>query len=80
MSENKKRFDNVFCDVFETEASALNENFTSEAVEAWDSIAHMNLIAALEDEFEIEFEGDDLMELQSYQKGLELIAKYGIEI
>jgi len=49
-------------------------------VSAWDSVGHMQLIAALEDVFDIMFDTDDIIDFSSYQKGKELIAKYDIEL
>jgi acyl carrier protein len=47
-------------------------------VDAWDSVGHMNLITALEDAFNIMMETDDIIVFSSYQKGLEIMRKYGV--
>ena len=80
MNEALKRYNEVFMDVFGVSEEELGENFTTETIESWDSIGHMNLISSLEEEFDILFESDDLMAFQSYEKGMELLEKYGIEI
>ena len=51
-----------------------------QAVAAWDSVGHMGLIAAIEDAFDIQFETDDIVDFSSFEKGIELLKKYGIEI
>ena len=38
----------------------------------------MNLISALEESFKISFETDDIVDFSSYEKGKEIIKKYGI--
>ena len=50
-------------------------------IEAWDSVGHMSLIAALEDAFDIMMDTDDIIDLSSYEKGKEILAKddYGVE-
>ena len=51
-------------------------------VEAWDSVGHMELVAELEDAFDIEMETDDIIDFNSFAKGIEsLNGKYdaGIE-
>lgn len=46
----------------------------------WDSVGHMQLIAAIEDAFDIMIDTDDIIDLSSYEKGKELIAKYEVEL
>ena len=48
-------------------------------VPTWDSVGHMGLISELEDAFDIQFETDDIVDFNSYAKGIELLKKYGIE-
>lgn len=49
-------------------------------VETWDSVGHMQLVAALEDAFDIMMETDDIIDLSSFEKGKEILAKYDVEI
>lgn len=44
--------------------------------EQWDSVGHMTLISALEDQFGIMFDTDDIMELDSYEKGREILKEH----
>lgn len=44
----------------------------------WDSVAHMRLVAAIEGEFDIMLETDDVIGLSSFGKAKELLGKYGI--
>lgn len=46
----------------------------------WDSIAHMELMAEIEDTFEIELDADDIIDFSSYKEGKAILAKYNIEI
>lgn len=55
-------------------------NATQESVDAWDSIGHMSLVAVMEDTFGIELQSDDIVEFNSFNKGIELLEKYAIEI
>ena len=48
--------------------------------EGWDSIAHMALVAAIENEFDIMLDTDDVIDMSSFGKAKEIIKKYGIEI
>lgn len=44
----------------------------------WDSVGHMSLIAELEKAFSVEFSSDDIVGFDSFEKGIEIIKKYGI--
>ena len=42
----------------------------------WDSVAHMTLIAALETEFDCMLEMDDILDMSSFAKSVEIMGKY----
>ena len=77
---NKETYDKVFIESFSVEEKKLNEKLVYNSVETWDSIGHMEMIAELEDVFEIAFEMDDIIDFSSYKKGFEILSKYGIEV
>jgi acyl carrier protein len=54
------------------------ETLAYRSIEAWDSVAHMQLVAALESAFDIMLETDDVIGLSSYPKAREILAKYGV--
>jgi acyl carrier protein len=42
----------------------------------WDSLSHMNLIIEIEHQFEIQLSGDDIAEMQSIPKIVEILNRY----
>jgi acyl carrier protein len=46
---------------------------------AWDSVAHMQLIGALESEFDIMLDTDDVIGLSSFHEAARIVRKYGVE-
>lgn len=48
-------------------------------IEKWDSLAHMSLVAALEDEFGVMIDTDDVIDMSSFTKAREILAKHGVE-
>ena len=48
--------------------------------EAWDSVGHMTLVAALEDAFDIMIDMDVIIDLSSFEKGKEILKKYDVEL
>ena len=73
------KYNNAFIESFELsvdELSVLNYLGT----ELWDSVGHMTLISALEDTFDIMMETDDIIDLSSYENGIEILkSKYNVE-
>ncbi len=51
-----------------------------QAIPEWDSVGHMSLVAALEEAFDIMMDTDDIIDFSSYEKGIELLAKYDVEL
>jgi len=49
-------------------------------IRSWDSLGHMDLIADLEETFDIHFSTVDVMDFSSYEKGKEVMKKYGVII
>ena len=54
------------------------ENIKYNEIPEWDSIGHMTLISGLEDGFNISIETDDIVDLSSYQKGMDILKKYKV--
>jgi acyl carrier protein len=44
----------------------------------WDSVAHMQLVNALESRFGIMLETDDVIDLSSFPKARTILGKYGV--
>ena len=47
------RIKNVMAAVFELSVDKINDDASPDTIESWDSLKHMNLIIALEEEFNI---------------------------
>lgn len=50
-----KRLNEVFQDVFGDDSVTVNDKTTASDIEGWDSLRHITLLTAIEDEFEISF-------------------------
>lgn len=46
----------------------------------WDSVAHMVLMSEIENTFDIMLDTDDVVDFSSFEKGKEILRKYGIEL
>lgn len=76
---NLEKYNQVFIDNFEVAESQLLE-LAYNSHESWDSVGHMALIADLEDNFDIMFDMEDIVDLSSYEKGKEILEKYDINV
>lgn len=75
---NLEKYNSLFVENLQVSEEAL-EGLTYQSVELWDSVGHMALVAAIEDAFDIMMETDDIIDFSSYEKGKEILAKYGVE-
>lgn len=75
---NLEKYSQIFMEVFEVEKDVLGEKFVFGEVAKWDSLAHMTLISELEDAFDVMFETEDMINYHSYENGIRILKKYGV--
>lgn len=56
------QLEQVFQEVFNNEHLVLTDEMTAMDIPAWDSIAHINLMFAIEQAFDVRFRGNELAE------------------
>ncbi|ONH27759.1 acyl carrier protein [Pseudofrankia asymbiotica] len=54
------RLQQVFREIFADDALVVTDDTTADDIPAWDSLAHINLMFAVENEFEIDIPDDQL--------------------
>ncbi len=54
-------------------------NLKYRGIPEWDSVAHMQLVAEIEDAFDIMLETDDVIGMSSFTVAREILAKYGVD-
>jgi acyl carrier protein len=77
---NIEKLNKIFCEVFSVEESALNTIFDKCTVDGWDSVHQLSLTTSIEDEFDIMFDAEDILEFTSYDNAKAILAKYGISL
>lgn len=73
--ETETRVIKTFARVFQKPADEIRLTDTRETISKWDSIAHLHLIMSLEDEFAIRINTEDVVEIDSVKKCVEIILK-----
>ena len=76
---NKEKYVNAFVEALEVSEDQVSD-LKYQEIPNWDSVGHMSLIAAIEDSFDIMMDTDDIIDLSSFEKGMEILSKnYDIE-
>ena len=65
----------VFKDVFDDRSIKIDDSTTSKDVMGWDSLMHIQLVAAVQDEFEINFAVEDAANMKNVGELVDLILK-----
>lgn len=75
MNDPWKELCTVFQMVFDNPQIVINEKTTASDIAGWDSFSHMNLIAAIEDHFKIEFSFPETMNFQNVGELMDTLQK-----
>ena len=75
MSED--RVIQAFSRVLGLPAERITDDLRYASIPEWDSIAHMSVVAALEDAHGVMIDMDDVIDMSSVGKAREILAKYG---
>jgi acyl carrier protein len=67
----------AFQDAFGVPPAEFHLDVTPDDVTAWDSLGHMRLVTALQERFGVEFEIDEVMEMDSVRKIVEVLQNKG---
>ena len=77
---NLENYSKVFKSALNINDNKFSKDIKNNEIEEWDSIGHMTLISALEEEYKITFETDDIIDFSSFKKGIEILKKYKVNI
>ena len=76
---NLEKYDKHFLSFFPVTKEEL-PGLKYRGIKQWDSSAHMDLMSELEETFDISLSSIDVLDFSSYEKGKEILAKYGVEL
>ncbi len=68
-----ERLNNVFRDIFDDESIVVTAKTTSNDIEDWDSLEHINLIVAVEQEFGIKFNMNEVTTMKNVGEMVDII-------
>ena len=64
----------VMSAVFEIPLEQINDDSSPDNIAVWDSLKHMYMVIALEEEFEVEFTEDEILEMLNFMLVKEIIS------
>jgi len=72
----EEKLKEAFVEALMIESELVKDTLKYNEIDAWDSVAHMSLIAEIEDRFEIMLDTDDIIDMSSFAKAKEIVTKY----
>lgn len=67
---------NIFRDVLENDSINLTDDMSADDIEEYDSLAHIQLVVAIELEFKIKFSAKDIISWNSIGEMIDCIERY----
>lgn len=69
----KEKLAGIFCTVLRLTPEDIKSNPTFGKTERWDSLKHMNLVASIEQAFEIELSLDEIVAMRSFEESCSIL-------
>jgi acyl carrier protein len=69
----EERVKKIMADVFLLDVSEITENSSPDSIPQWDSIGHLNLVTAIEEEFGIKIEDEQITQMLNFKLVVEII-------
>ena len=63
----------IIADVLEVSIASISPDSSPETVDTWDSVHHLNLVLALEQEFGLQFEPEEIDQMKDMQRILAIL-------
>jgi len=72
----KDRLQKIFSESLSIPLELVVDDLKYSECPDWDSVAHMGLIAAIEEAFDIMIDAEDVIDMSSFAKAKQIVAKY----
>jgi acyl carrier protein len=72
------KIEEIISKVFEIKQEEIKKDLTPEDIEKWDSLSQLNLLSAIEDEFKINLEFDEIFTVMKINDIYKLLEKKGV--
>lgn len=75
---NTEKLISAFVEALQIKSAQVTDDLEYNSIKEWDSVAHMTLVAALEEQFDIMLDTDDIIDMSSVGKSKEILSKYDV--
>ncbi len=72
----ESKLKHIFSETLGIEESIVTDDLRYASIPQWDSVAHMALVAAIEEGFDIMIDTEDVIDMSSFEKAKEIVTKY----
>ena len=69
----EEQLKSLFANILNIEKNKIKNDLKIGDIASWDSLGHLNLITGIEEEFNIFFSNDEILELNSFEKFHDLL-------
>lgn len=73
------RLRGVFVEALELPPDVDVENLKYRDIEQWDSLGHMTLVAAIEDEFGVQLDTEQVIDMSSFAVARDMLRSMGVD-
>jgi acyl carrier protein len=80
MTASETKLKQVMADVFMIDAGAIDDSTSVDTVEKWDSLHHLTLVLALEQNFSVTLTPEQTVEILNYPLIKMVLAEHGVEL
>ncbi|CAM3306167.1 acyl carrier protein [Stackebrandtia soli] len=74
-----QRLADVFIASLELDPATPVDGLTYRGIPEWDSLGHMSLVAAIEDEFDVQLDTDQVIGLSSFTVATTMLKELGVD-
>lgn len=76
---NEEKLRKIFAEALGIDETQVTDDLAYNTIPEWDSIAHMALIAEIDDQFDTMLDTDDVLDMSTFAKAKEILKKYEID-
>lgn len=76
---NEQKLRELFAEALQINIDQVTDELSYNAIPEWDSIAHMTLIAEIDNAFDTVLDTDDVLDMSSFAKAKQILAKYDVQ-
>ncbi len=76
--DQKVQLASIFISTFKFPDDVILDSIVYGEIKGWDSLNHLTLVAEIEEEFGIMLDTDDVLDMSSFHKAVEIVGKYDV--